>query len=122
MAVLETPLRGIIPPMIAPLSSPDTLDVEGTERLTEHLIAGGVHGIFVLGSTGEGPSLSAEIQRQWIETTVAKAAGRVPILVGITDTCFADSLSLAKVAADLGADAVVASAPCYFNIGRQNCL
>ena len=122
MSSLELPLRGIIPPMITPLSSPDTLDVEGAERLTEHLIAGGVHGIFILGSTGEGPSLSPEIQRQLIETTVRQTNGRVPVLVGITDTCLANSLSLAEISADLGVCAVVASSPCYFQIGQPELL
>jgi len=122
MSALLLPLRGIIPPMIAPLSSPETLDVEGAERLTEHLIAGGVHGIFILGSTGEGPSLSPEIQRQLIETTVRQTNGRVPVLVGITDTCLANSLSLAEISADLGVSAVVASSPCYFQIGQPELL
>ena len=52
------PLRGIIPPMITPLVDRDTLDAAGLERLVEHLIDGGVHGIFILGTTGEAPSLS----------------------------------------------------------------
>jgi len=108
--------------MITPLSSPDTLDVEGTERLAEHLITGGVQGIFILGSTGEGTSLAFGLQRQLIETTVQQTSGRVPVFVGITDTCFANSLALASVATDLGADAVVASAPCYFQIAQPEML
>ena len=49
-------LRGIVPPMITPLRDRDTLDVAGLERLVEHVLAGGVHGLFILGTTGEGPS------------------------------------------------------------------
>ncbi|MCA9232303.1 MAG: dihydrodipicolinate synthase family protein [Planctomycetales bacterium] len=122
MSSIELPLRGIVPPMITPLSSPDTIDVEGAKRLTEHLIDGGVHGIFILGSTGEGPSLSASLQRQLIEVTVRQAADRVPILAGITDTCLADSILLAESAADLGVSAVVASAPSYYRIGQPELL
>ena len=48
-----TKLQGIIPPMITPLKGDDELDREGTVRLTEHLVAGGVHAIFLLGTTGE---------------------------------------------------------------------
>ncbi len=108
--------------MITPLSSPEALDVGGAERLAEHLVAGGVHGIFILGSTGEGPSLTSEVQRQLIETIVQQVRGRVPVLVGITETCLADSLVLAKIAADSGADAVVSSSPYYFQIGQPELL
>ena len=48
----KTPLSGIIPPLVTPLKNNETLDVESLERLIEHLIAGGVHGLFVLGTTG----------------------------------------------------------------------
>ena len=47
------PLCGIIPPLVTPLKDNETLDVESLERLIEHLIAGGVHGLFILGTTGE---------------------------------------------------------------------
>lgn len=122
MAELQLPLHGIIPPMITPLSAPDTLDVEGAQRLVEHLISGGVHGVFVLGSTGEGPSLAPDIQRQLIEVVVQQADDRVPVLVGVTDTCLNNTLTLSEIAADLGADAVVASAPCYFQIAQPELL
>src|SRR4051812_19044522 len=54
-SALPKPLRGIIPPMVTPLADRDTLDAEGTERLVDHLITGGVHGLFILGTTGEAP-------------------------------------------------------------------
>src|SRR5437016_4568349 len=56
-AALPTPLRGIVPPMISPLTAAGTLDPAALERLVEHLLAGGVHGLFLLGTTGEGTSL-----------------------------------------------------------------
>ena len=52
------PLSCIIPPLVTPLLDDDVLDVEGLQRLIEHLIAGGVHALFVLGTTGESQSLS----------------------------------------------------------------
>jgi dihydrodipicolinate synthase/N-acetylneuraminate lyase len=45
--ILPRPLRGIIPPMITPLLDRDTLDAAGLERLIEHILAGGVHGLFI---------------------------------------------------------------------------
>ena len=46
-------IKGIIPPMITPLKGDDQIDREGTVRLTEHILAGGVHALFLLGTTGE---------------------------------------------------------------------
>lgn len=110
--------QGIIPPMITPLSGRDTLDAEGLERLVERLIRGGVSGIFALGTTGEAPSLSYRLRRELIERTCRLAAGRVPVLVGITDTSLVESASLAAHASACGADAVVTSAPFYFPAGQ----
>lgn len=49
-------LHGIVPPLITPLKDQDKLDHGGLERLLEHVLAGGVHGVFILGTTGEGPA------------------------------------------------------------------
>lgn len=58
---------GILPPLITPLLGDDQLDAAGLERLVEHVLAGGVHGLFLLGTTGEGPSLSYRLRREIIE-------------------------------------------------------
>src|SRR5947209_4451137 len=103
--------RGIIPPMVTPLRDRDALDVAGLERLVEHLLAGGVHGIFILGSTGEGPSLSHRLRQELIQRTCRLVAGRAPVMVGITDPAFVESVNLARAAAEAGAQALVLSAP-----------
>src|SRR6188472_4289312 len=108
MSHCRTPAyRGIIPPIITPLIDRDTLDVAGLERLVEHMLAGGVHGIFALGTTGEAPSLSYRLRREMVERTCKLVGGRVPVLVGITDTSFVESVQLAQHAAAQGAKAVV---------------
>jgi 4-hydroxy-tetrahydrodipicolinate synthase len=99
--------------MITPLKDRDELDVAGLERLVEHVLSGGVSGLFILGTTGEGPSLSYRLRRELIERVCKQVARRVPILVGITDTAFTESLSIARAAADCGADAVVVAPPYY---------
>jgi len=111
--------RGIIPPLVTPLVDPDTLDAGGLERLVEHVLGGGVHGVFLLGTTGEGPALSGRLQRELIEQAVTIVAGRVPVLVGITDAAPAESINLAGFAAAAGADAVVAAPPYYFPAGQE---
>src|SRR5437667_11876449 len=103
---------GIFPPMVTPRRDRDTLDVAGVERLIEHILAGGVQGLFILGSTGEAPSLSYRLRRELIERTCRQVAGRVPVLVGITDTAFIESVNLAGAAAEAGAQALVLAAAC----------
>jgi len=110
--------RGIVPPMVTPLLGGDELDVSGLERLVEHLIAGGVAGIFILGTTGEAPSLSYRLRRELVERSTKLIDGRVPVLVGITDTSLVESLALANYSADCGADAVVAAPPYYLPAGQ----
>jgi dihydrodipicolinate synthase/N-acetylneuraminate lyase len=104
--------------MITPLRARDALDVAGLERLVEHLIGGGVHGIFALGTTGEAPSLSHRLRHEVVENTLRFARGRVPVLVGITDTSFTESVELARTSAAAGASAVVTAPPYYFPAGQ----
>lgn len=120
--MIPSPLTGIVPPLITPLSDRDTLDVAGLERLVERLITGGVSGLFIIGTTGEGPSLSYRLRRELIDHTCKFAKGRVPVLVGITDTAFVESVNIAKHAADAGADALVAAPPYYLPEGQPELL
>jgi len=106
--------------MATPLEGPDSLDHTGLERLIERLIAGGVHGLFLLGTTGEGPALSYRLRRELISRTCAQVAGRIPVLVGITDTSVQESLSLAAHAHSAGASAVVAAPPYYFPLSQAD--
>jgi len=104
--------------MITPLRGRDELDIAGLEKLLEHILAGGVSGLFILGTTGEGPSLSYLLRRKLIERVCKQVNRRVPVLVGITDTAFAESVNLARQAVNSGADAVVAAPPYYMPEGQ----
>ena len=110
---MKSPLTGIVPPMITPLRARDELDVAGLERLVEHILSGGVSGLFILGTTGEGPGLSYRLRRELIERVCKQVNRRVPVLVGITDTAFVESVNVARCAADFGADALVVAPPYY---------
>jgi 4-hydroxy-tetrahydrodipicolinate synthase len=114
--------EGIIPPMVTPLRDRDALDVPGLERLVEHMLAGGIHGLFILGTTGEAPSLSYRLRRELVDRVCRQVLGRVPVLVGITDTALVESLALARHAAQAGAQAVVAAPPFYFPAGQPELL
>ena len=103
-------IKGIIHPMITPLKGDDQIDRAGTVRLTEHILAGGVHALFLLGTTGEAQSLSYECRYDFVELVCRQVAGRVPVLVGVTDTSLDESVKLAAHAAKCGAVAGVADA------------
>ena len=119
---LQRPLQGVIPPMITPLKSENELDVLGIKKLIEHILGGGVHGLFLLGTTGEGPGLSISLKYEMIKISCDIIDGRVPVLVGITDTSFSESVKLAEHAADCGADAVVLAPPYYFPADQEELL
>lgn len=110
----DTRFRGIIPPVITPLKEQNKLDTKGLDNLIEHILSGGVQGLFILGTTGEGPSLSYELRYKVTQRVCSQVDGRVPVLVGITDTAFTESIKLSKKAADVGAEAVVATPPYYY--------
>jgi len=118
--LLTRPFKGIIPSMVTPLDTPESLDRSGLERLIEHLIAAGVHGLFILGATGEGPALAYGVQRELIDRTCAQVAGRIPVLVGITHTSYSESCAMAAHAKNAGADAVVTAPPFYFAVSQND--
>lgn len=115
-------LAGIVPPLVTPLDENDELDVKGLENLIEHVIRGGVHGIFILGTTGELSRLNSEVKESIITNTCKMVNGRVPVLVGITDPCIYESLKLEKLAKKYGADAVVMAPPFYYHVNQDELL
>ncbi|EPD97275.1 dihydrodipicolinate synthase family protein [Streptomyces sp. HPH0547] len=110
---LTAPLRGVVPPVCTPLDADGEVDTASLARLVGHLLDGGVHGLFALGSTSEVAYLTDEQRVTALETVVETVAGRVPVLAGVIDTTTARVLDHARDAARLGADALVATAPFY---------
>ncbi len=117
--MMNFPLKGIIPPIVTPLIDNRTLDVPGLEKLVEHFISGGVHGLFILGTTGEAQSLTYQVRKEFINRTCELVGHRIPVLVGITDTSFEDSLEIAEYSQQSGADAVVVAPPYYIPISQS---
>lgn len=116
---MKLPLRGIIPPIVTPLISDTELDIQGLKNLLTHLLDGGVHGVFLLGTTGEAPNLSYNLRKEFIQAACSFINKRIPVVVGITDTSLAGSLEIANAAKDAGADALVISAPYYIPISQS---
>ncbi len=109
-------ISGILPPLVTPLNADLELDREAMARLVEHVIAGGVQGIFVLGSTGESASLTRELRQEAIRAAIRSAGGRLPLLVNVTTASYMETLKLADFAAGEGAHALVAAPPFYYDM------
>lgn len=105
--------RGVIPPVVTPLTADQKLDRESFTRSINRLIDAGVDGLFFLGSSGEVAFSTDERRREIIETAITAVNHRVPVLVGCIDTETNRVIEHAKVAQELGADAIVATAPFY---------
>ena len=115
-------LSGLIPPMVTPLDAKRRLDKKGTKNMVNHLLKGGVDGIFLLGTTGEGPHLSYAIREELVKTVCRLVKGRVPVLVGITETDLDDAVAFAAKCKSYGAAAVVAAPPYYFKLTQAECV
>ncbi|GGM15011.1 dihydrodipicolinate synthase family protein [Nakamurella endophytica] len=110
---LPAPLRGVVPPLVTPLTPDREVDTDSLRDLVDHLLRGGVDALFVLGSSGEAALLPDRQRDTVVATVVDHAAGRVPVLAGAIDMSTARVVDHVRRAADLGADAVVVTAPFY---------
>ncbi|MBN6042039.1 dihydrodipicolinate synthase family protein [Amycolatopsis sp. 195334CR] len=111
---MTTPqFAGVIPPLCTPLHDDWTVDTASFRRHIEAQITAGVHGIFVLGSSGEVPFLPDAQRRVVLETAVDQAAGRVPVLAGCIDMTTLRVAEHVRDAEKAGADAIVVTAPYY---------
>jgi 4-hydroxy-tetrahydrodipicolinate synthase len=108
-----TTFRGVVPPVVTPLTENYEVDYASLTRVIENLIDGGVHGLFVLGSSGEVIHYDMATRRKIIEHTIAVANGRAPVLAGVIDPTTDRVIAHARAAQELGVDAVVATAPFY---------
>lgn len=108
-------IKGVIPPIITPVDARENIDPGGLKRVIDHVIDGGVHGVFVLGSNGEFYGLDFENQKRAIEITVAHVNGRVPVYAGASAITTKECIKLAELAEKEGADAVTVLTPMFIN-------
>jgi 4-hydroxy-tetrahydrodipicolinate synthase len=113
-------LTGIVPPICTPLDADLEVDVRSLERLIEWQIEAGVAGLFMLGSSSEVNFLTDRQRDVVVEVAVGVAAGSVPVLAGVIDMATSRVVEQARRAADLGADAIVATAPFYLGPAQVN--
>jgi dihydrodipicolinate synthase/N-acetylneuraminate lyase len=114
-------IRGIIPPLVTPLTPDEQLDEAGLRRLIRKLLNAGIHGIFILGGTGEGVYVSNAVQMRAIEVTADEVAGRAPVLAGVTDLSIKRAIEKGREAVRCGADELISMVP-FFRPATQDAL
>src|SRR5215469_4779400 len=103
-------LRGVFSALVTPFRD-GAVDEGAFVKLVERQIAGGVHGLVPVGTTGESATLSHDEHRRVIELCVKTAAGRVPVIAGTGSNSTAEAIELATHAKEVGADAALVVAP-----------
>ncbi len=111
--------EGIIPPMVTPLDKERNVDKKAIGRVVNHLIKGGVHGIFPLGSTGEWYGLDFDQKREIIETVIEANNKRLPIYVGTGAITTKETIHLTKLATEIGVDAISVLTPVFITLNDQ---
>ena len=110
-------LAGIFPYLVSPVDASTGAVLEKPLRaLVDHLIRQGVHGVSPLGSTGEFAYLDRDQKAEIVRIVVDEAAGRVPVVPGVSGFSTVDALRQAETCARLGADAIVLMLQSFFPV------
>jgi len=110
--------HGVMPYLVSPIAEDGTVMEAVLARLCEHLIGQGVTGLVPLGSTGEFAYLTQAQKCRVIDVTIAAAARRVPVIVGVAATTIADALAQTRHAEQAGADGILAVLEAYFPLSE----
>jgi len=115
-------LEGVFPPMITPFKKNEEVDIEKLTEYLDFLIKGGVHGIFLLGTNGEGPLLTFEEKKEIIKVAVEHIGEQVPVIAGTGCISTKETIELSKYAERVGADAVHIVTPYYYPISGEGLI
>ncbi len=111
--------HGVFPYLVSPLDAAGKVKRDVLTRLCDDLIVSGVHGLTPLGSTGEFAYLSWAQRREVVETVVAAARKRVPVVAGVAATTIADAVMQAREFEKLGCDGILAILEAYFPLSDE---
>jgi dihydrodipicolinate synthase/N-acetylneuraminate lyase len=106
--------KGVLIPVITPFEEDSSVD-EGTLRqLVDFYLNASVHGLFALGSSGQGPAMSADERKAVAEIIIDHVAGRTPVIIHVGTADTPTTLELARHAAESGAAAIGVIPPYYY--------
>ncbi len=111
-------LKGVFPAMVTPLTPDEQVDKAAYRRVVRYCLDGGVHGVVVLGTTGEFPAMTDAMRHDAIETALDEVKGSVPVLIGCGDTSTKKTLAQIKAAGACKADAVLVAMPYYYPLDQ----
>ena len=112
--------KGAIPALVTPLDSSGELLEDALRHVLDHVIGNGVHGVFVLGSSGEIYGLSDAQKRRVVEITVEHVAGRVPVYAGASEITTRDCIATARMVAEVGGVSALSVLTPYFMTPTQS--
>jgi 4-hydroxy-tetrahydrodipicolinate synthase len=112
-------IHGIIPPVATPMLANEDLDLPRLRWFLDHLIANGVHGVFVLGTNSEFYALDEREKQEVIATTVAHVNKRVPVYAGTGAETTREAVRLTRMAQTEGADGVSVITPYFISPSQQ---
>ncbi len=119
MKFADRDLRGIVPPLFTPLNEDESLDEAGFVKLIRHCLEGGVHGLFPMGSAGEGTNVSREAWERANALCLQEAGGQVPVYCGVIDVSTPRVIEGIKRVEQHGAEYVVVTPHFYMNASCQ---
>ena len=108
--------------MVTPLTADERVDRAAMARVVRYCLAGGVHGVLVLGTTGEFPAMTEAMRRDAIDAALEEVHGRVPVLIGCGEPGTRRTIEQVKAAARTGADGVLVAIPYYFPIDQASVI
>jgi len=114
MTVASQALAGVMAALVTPASENGALDTGGLERLVDRVVAGGVHGISPVGSTGEGPKMSGDQRAAIVRRVRACAPPGMPVIPGVPIATLDDAVAELDALAEAGASAALVSPPSYY--------
>lgn len=112
-------LTGIIPPVVTLLDEHGQIDVDKNKQMLDFLIEQGVHGLLLLGSSGEFPHFSFAEKQAYLTEIIPYVKDRVPVLVGTGGTVIEETIALSNHAAHLGAAGVLVVNPYYWTMADE---
>ena len=115
-------LKGVFPAMVTPLTPEENVDKAAMRRVVRYCLDGGVHGVLVLGTTGEFPAMTEAMRQDAIETALDEVRGRVPVLIGCGEPSTQRTIAQVKAAARTKANAVLVAIPYYFPLDQASVI
>ena len=114
--------KGIIPAMITPLTGDGKFNEKATRKLINYLISGGVHGLFIVGTTGEFYGMTPEEKKEVFQVVVDENKGRVAIYAGTNGITTRESVELTQLAEECKVDAVSVLTPMFITPNQEQLI